>query len=338
MKSVLIGCISYVLLFHLGSVGYAQPFTLPALTYSYDALEPSIDAQTMEIHHTRHHQAYVNNLNKAVTGTPMEKWSLDVLLLGASKRGDAIRNNGGGHYNHTLFWEILSPKAAKAPTGALAGAILETYGSLDSLKTLLNKAAATRFGSGWAWLLVTTDKKLMVSSSPNQDNPIMDVSPDRGLPILGIDVWEHAYYLKYQNKRGDYLASIWDVIDWKAVSDKYDAALVNPFLRRIERDSWKELNTFHEVMSQTFHPAEEGDLQPIKTRSGELAEKASHLKISNIPASFKTHAVRKSLDRLVAESASLDKLVRNKKDDKQIMKSLNQLHQRFHEVMEECDH
>lgn len=316
----------------------AQPHTLPALTYGYDALEPAIDARTMEIHHSRHHQAYVNNLNKAITGTPMENWPLETLLLGAGRRGDAVRNNGGGHYNHTLFWEILSPKPALQPAGALAEAIRETYGSLDSVKTLLNQAASTRFGSGWAWLLVTVDGKLAVSSSPNQDNPLMDVSPLRGIPILGIDVWEHAYYLKYQNKRGDYLAAIWDVLDWAAVSAKYDAALKDPLLRRIERDGWQALKDFHQVMAQTFHPAEEGDLGPVRGRAGELTAKAKALRDGEIPAGFRTPAIREALSKLASEAASLERLVAGKGKDEAVKKAIFGLHDRFHEVMEECDH
>lgn len=316
----------------------AQPFTLPALPYAKEALEPHIDAQTMEIHHGRHHKAYVDNLNKAVAGTPAAELKLEVLMLGAGRRGEAVRNNGGGHYNHSLFWEILSPTPAKAPTGALATAITSTFGNLDSLKTLLAKAGSTRFGSGWAWLYVTTDRKLAVCSTPNQDNPLMDVSKDRGIPILGIDVWEHAYYLKYQNKRGDYLTALWNVIDWAAVSKRYDAAMADPFLRRIERDTWQELKDFHSVMSQTFHPMEEGDLKPVRTRSAELEAKASALKNSTPPTSFRTEGIRNSLTRLEAEAAALHKMVVKKKDDEKLKKALTSLHDRFHEVMEECDH
>jgi superoxide dismutase len=315
----------------------AQPHALPALPYAYDALEPSIDVRTMEIHHTRHHQAYVNNLNKAIAGTLMESWPLETLLLSAGRRGEAVRNNGGGHYNHTLFWEILSPSAAREPSGALAGAIRETYGSLDSVKTLLNQAASTRFGSGWAWLLVTVDGKLAVSSSPNQDNPLMDVSPLRGIPILGIDVWEHAYYLKYQNKRGDYLAAIWEVLDWKAVSERYDAALQDPLLRGIERDGWQTLKDFHQVMAQTFHPAEEGDLGPVRRRAGELSTRAAALRDGEIPAGFRTPAVKEALDKLAREAVALERLV-GKGSDEAVKKAIYALHDRFHEVMEECEH
>jgi len=320
------------------SAATAQPFTLPSLPYAKEALEPHIDALTMEIHHGRHHKAYVDNLNKAIAGTPAAELKLEVLLLSAGRRDAAVRNNGGGHYNHSLFWEILSPTPAKAPTGALADAITATFGSVDSLKTLLSKAGSTRFGSGWAWLYVTTDRKLAVCSSPNQDNPLMDVSPDRGIPVLGIDVWEHAYYLKYQNKRGDYLSALWNVIDWAAVSKRYDAAMADPFLRRIERDTWKELKSFHSVMSQTFHPMEEGNLQPVRTRSAELADQARALRNSTPPASFRTEGIRKSLARLEAEAAALHKMVQKKKGDEQVKKALTSLHDRFHEVMEECDH
>jgi Fe-Mn family superoxide dismutase len=197
--------------------------TLPALPYAYDALEPHIDAQTMQIHHTKHHQAYVDNLNKALAGTDGENKSLEELMSTISAYGPAVRNNGGGHYNHSLFWSVLGGNSS-TPSGKLADAINETFGSLDALKEKMNTAGATRFGSGWAWLTVT-DGKLTVSSTPNQDNPLMDIAEVKGTPILGIDVWEHAYYLKYQNRRPEYLGAIWNVINWDAVAQRYEAAL-----------------------------------------------------------------------------------------------------------------
>ena len=196
---------------------------LPALTYAFDALEPHIDATTMQIHHDKHHQAYVDNLNKALAGTDGENKSLEELMAHISTYPAAVRNNGGGHYNHTLFWEILGNNGSK-PEGALAEAINEAFGSLDALQEKMSAAGATRFGSGWAWLTVNNDGKLEVSSTPNQDNPLMDVAEVKGHPILGIDVWEHAYYLHYQNKRPDYLKAIWNVINWEAVSARYSAA------------------------------------------------------------------------------------------------------------------
>jgi len=197
--------------------------TLPALPYAFDALEPHIDALTMQIHHDKHHQAYVDNLNKALAGTNDEGKTLEQLMSNISAYPPAVRNNGGGHYNHSLFWSILGTGAAQ-PTGALAKAIDESFGSLDELKEKMSTAGATRFGSGWAWLLVN-DGKLYISSTPNQDNPLMDIAEVKGMPILGIDVWEHAYYLKYQNKRPDYLKAIWNVINWDAVAERYNAAL-----------------------------------------------------------------------------------------------------------------
>ncbi len=197
-------------------------FTLPALPYAHDALEPHIDKQTMEIHHGKHHQAYVDNLNKAITGTEHENKSLEELVASAGKISPAVRNNGGGHWNHSFFWEILGPKTS-APSGALADAINSTFGSLEALQEKISTAGATRFGSGWAWLIVR-DGKLEVTSTPNQDNPLMDVAEVKGTPILGIDVWEHAYYLKYQNKRPDYLKAIWNVINWDKVAEHFKAA------------------------------------------------------------------------------------------------------------------
>ncbi|MFH6983710.1 superoxide dismutase [Marinoscillum luteum] len=196
-------------------------FELPALPYAYNALDAHIDTATMEIHHTKHHQAYVNKLNDAIKGTEAEGKSLEEIIKNISKFGAGVRNNGGGHYNHSLFWTILSPSPAKAPEGALKAAIDKKWGSLEDFKTQFEQAAATRFGSGWAWLYVTADGEVAIASTPNQDNPLMDVNPENGTPILGLDVWEHAYYLKYQNKRPDYITAFWNVLDWKAVEANY---------------------------------------------------------------------------------------------------------------------
>ena len=198
-------------------------FQLPALPYALDALEPHIDARTMEIHHGKHHNAYVTNLNAAIAGTDLEGKSLEELMKVAGSN-TAVRNNGGGHWNHSLFWEIISPNGGGLPTGELAAAIDGKFGSFDAFKETFNKAAATRFGSGWAWLCIDTKKELCVCSSPNQDNPLMDVSDCPGTPILGLDVWEHAYYLHYQNRRPDYIAAFWNVVNWDAVSKRYAAA------------------------------------------------------------------------------------------------------------------
>jgi Fe-Mn family superoxide dismutase len=200
-------------------------FTLPALPYATDALEPHIDKLTMEIHHGKHHQAYVTNLNKALEGKPEADNSIDDIIKNISKFPAAVRNNGGGHYNHSLFWTLLSPNGGGEPTGALADAIKSTFGSFADFKTKVSEAGATRFGSGWAWLIVMADKKLAVTSTSNQDNPLMDIAEVKGTPILGIDVWEHAYYLKYQNRRPDYLAAIWNVINWNHVAELYSKAV-----------------------------------------------------------------------------------------------------------------
>ncbi len=199
-------------------------FTLPALPYAHDALEPHIDTLTMQIHHGKHHQAYVDNLNKAIAGTENENKTIEQLVAHAGSIGGPVRNNGGGHWNHTFFWESLSPKGGGAPTGKLADAINAAFGSFDDFKTKFQAAGVGRFGSGWAWLIVK-DGKLEISSTPNQDNPLMDVAEVKGHPILGVDVWEHAYYLKYQNKRPDYLSAIWNVIDWNKVESRYEASL-----------------------------------------------------------------------------------------------------------------
>jgi Fe-Mn family superoxide dismutase len=200
-------------------------FELKALPYANNALEPHIDAMTMEIHHDRHHAAYVNNLNAAIKDGEWDNKSILDILANISKLPMAVRNNGGGHFNHDLFWNIMGPNAGGNPTGDLAAAIDKTFGSFDELKKQVSNAGATRFGSGWAWLIVKSDKTLAVCSTPNQDNPLMDIAEVKGTPILGIDVWEHAYYLKYQNKRPDYLTAIWNVIDWNKVAARYGEAM-----------------------------------------------------------------------------------------------------------------
>ena len=199
-------------------------FELPKLPYAYDALEPHIDARTMEIHHSKHHNAYVTNLNAAIAGTELEGKSIEELMKNLDMNNMPVRNNGGGHYNHTLFWEIMSPNGGGLHTGALAAAIDASFGSFDAFKAEFAKAGATRFGSGWAWLCVK-DGKLEVCSTPNQDNPLMPGVACGGQPILGMDVWEHAYYLHYQNRRPDYMEAFFNVIHWEEVAKRYQAAL-----------------------------------------------------------------------------------------------------------------
>jgi len=195
-------------------------FTLPALPYAFEALEPHIDATTMKIHHGKHHQAYVDNLNKAIAGTEHENKTIEQLVASAGTISPAVRNNGGGHWNHSFFWESLAANAGGAPAGKLADAINSAFGSFDAFKEKFANAGMTRFGSGWAWLIVK-DGKLEVSSTPNQDNPLMDVAEVKGKPILGCDVWEHAYYLHYQNRRADYLAAFWNVVNWAKVAERF---------------------------------------------------------------------------------------------------------------------
>ncbi len=195
-------------------------FSLPNLPYDFNALEPHIDAKTMEIHHGKHHNAYVSNLNNAVAGTDVEKLSIEAICKNISKYPVAVRNNGGGHYNHSLFWTLMSPKGGK-PTGALSDAISAAFGSVDEMKTKFNAAAAGRFGSGWAWLIKDAGGKLAITSTPNQDNPLMDVAEVKGVPILGLDVWEHAYYLNYQNRRPDYVSAWWNVVNWDEAAKRF---------------------------------------------------------------------------------------------------------------------
>jgi Fe-Mn family superoxide dismutase len=198
-------------------------FELPKLPYDLTALEPHIDAKTMEIHHGKHHQAYINNLNAAIEGTDLAVKSIEAIMGEISKHSMAVRNNGGGHYNHSLFWTILGPNAGGSPSGKLMDAIVSAFGSFDAFKDQFAKAGATRFGSGWAWLIVH-EGRLVVTSSPNQDNPLMDVAEVKGTPILGLDVWEHAYYLHYQNRRPDYISAFWNVVNWNKVAELFAAA------------------------------------------------------------------------------------------------------------------
>ncbi len=195
-------------------------FTLPALPYSFDALEPHIDTRTMEIHHGKHHQAYVTNLNAAIENTEWSNKSIEEIMAKVSTLSPAVRNNGGGHYNHSLFWQIMGPGKGGVPTGIVGDAIQGTFGSFDAFKEALSKAGMTRFGSGWAWLSKDAQGKLFISSTPNQDNPLMDIAELKGTPVLGVDVWEHAYYLHYQNRRADYLAAFFNVINWDAVASR----------------------------------------------------------------------------------------------------------------------
>lgn len=324
-----------IILFALAFISFNSPlwaqFTLPAMPYAYDALEPAIDSMTMRIHHQRHHQAYVNGLNEALAG--QGNISLEELMKNMSKYSDKARNNGGGHYNHSLFWTVLTPVQNTQPSPRLLQAIQASYGSLDSLKKLMNQAALGRFGSGWVWLSVGENKKLMVSSTPNQDNPLMDVVPQaqRGTPVLGIDVWEHAYYLKYQNKRGEYLGNIWSVINWNEVSKRYES-----LVPKGKFDDWPAIKEFHKVMSETFHSAEEGNLDPIRKLSKVMVERAVTLSKSVIPSEFDKKEVKAAIADLVKESKKLDDLVQKKAKDADITAKLTQLHDIFHKIVGLC--
>jgi Fe-Mn family superoxide dismutase len=196
----------------------------PALPYAYDALEPYIDARTMEIHYDKHHRAYFNNFTTAIKGTKYDSSTIEQIFAKVSEAGDAIRNNSGGFYNHVFFWNSLAPKSA-GPSAGLSAVLSQAFGSVEKFREIFSNAAKTRFGSGWAWLYVTADKKLAVGSTPNQDNPLMDVSSIKGIPLLTIDVWEHAYYLKYQNKRPDYVDAFWSVVNWEEVERRYKEAV-----------------------------------------------------------------------------------------------------------------
>lgn len=200
-------------------------FEFKNLPYDFNALEPHIDARTMELHYTKHHRGYYDKFLAAIKGTDLESKPIEEIFADVSKLSAAIRNNGGGFYNHTLFWDIMGPNGGGNPGGKLADSLNSAFGSFDEFKDMFSNAAATRFGSGWAWLLVTDDKKLAITSTPNQDNPLMDVADLNGFPIFGIDVWEHAYYLKYQNRRPDYIDAFWNVVNWSSVEKNFEEAM-----------------------------------------------------------------------------------------------------------------
>lgn len=317
---------------------YAQTYKLPALPYKYSAYEPFIDSLTMKIHHGKHHQAYVDNLNKAIAGTRLDSIPLTDILLNASFRSEAVKNNAGGHYNHSLFWEILVPneKQTDVAHAEFDQAVKTQLGGFDSLKIKLIQAATSRFGSGWAWLIVTPDKKLKITSTANQENPIMDVAKERGIPIAGIDVWEHAYYLKYQNKRADYLNAVYDLIDWGIISDKYMSAINDPLLAAIEKDNWPALKDFHRVMGQVFHPAENGNFTPLRTRGAELAAKATLLRASQPPASLDKPAIKEALLKLEKQCKEIEKLSTSKAKNDFLLKKISAAHDTFHLVQGLC--
>lgn len=212
---------------HMAANVPATPYTQQPLPYAYRDLEPSIDALTMEIHYTKHAATYAKNLSEAVAaeGVNTNTTSLEALLSNISKYSIKMRNNAGGHYNHELFWKLMAPKSDAKPEGALLTAIQKDFGSFETFTTQFNDAGKNRFGSGWAWLVLTNDKKLTIGSTPNQDNPLMNISELKGFPVIGLDVWEHAYYLKYQNKRADYITNWWNVMNWKFIGDRYDMAM-----------------------------------------------------------------------------------------------------------------
>lgn len=305
-------------------------FSLPDLPYDHKALEPHIDEETMRIHHGKHHAAYVNNLNKAIEGSRFVGYSIREIMPMIAATDTAVRNNGGGHYNHNLFWKILTPTSATQPNEALAQAIQATFGSMEELKKQWLAAATSRFGSGWAWLAVDKTGKLFISSTPNQDNPLMyQVVDQPGYPIAGIDVWEHAYYLKYQNKRADYLQAVWNLLNWEEISKQFRTGK-HPFI------VWSQMDELHHVMSATFHPMEKGNLVPIKSRSAELAAKAKLVATSSFPARFDSPSIRSTAKKLAKDSKALDKMIQKGANDAAITSRLTALHDTFHEIVGLC--
>jgi superoxide dismutase len=314
-----------ILFLQLFQLSYGQQHNLPKLRFEYKAYEPFIDSMTMAIHHSKHHQGYVNKLNNAISGTPAEKMSLEDLNMSISSFNTNIRNNAGGHYNHTLFWEILSPQKNKQMSKAFRTALMANYKHLDSLKADLNQAASTQFGSGWAWLIVTPDKKLKVVATANQDNPLMDISEENGIPIIAIDVWEHAYYLKYQNKRGDYLGSIWNLLDWEVISNKYEAAVQSPILEQMKAKSWKALNSY----KMAFTSAKQQGQNPITYKENlvKLIQSVHVLNASTIPNHLDEVKIKPILVKMDEVACNLNQEIANSNQDGSISSFLNQLAQ-----------
>ena len=318
----------------------AQIHVLPKLGYEYAAYEPFIDSHTMKIHHLKHHQGYINKLNKALKGTKKEKEPLSSILMNISLYNTTVRNNAGGHYNHSLFWRILKPKPNKQPSEDLMRGIGKSFESISKLKEEMNLEAAKRFGSGWVWLILQSNGELKVTSTANQDNPLMDIIKDRGIPIIAIDVWEHAYYLKYQNKRNDYLGAIWNLIDWGVVSDNYIKAFSSPIFQELKTHNWPELNVFRNDLSHIYYSAESENYAPLKTMTKELMLKSIYLKNSEIPKDLRSdeYGYHVILNKIEKQCIELHDLVLENSSNKTLLKKLNTMHETFHQVQGVCKH
>ena len=318
MNYLKLGLLAFI--FSIPFTSFAQ-FVQKPLPYAFNALEPYIDATTMEIHYTKHHAGYVKNLNAALANIPNDGKDQKItdILKNISKYDGAVRNNAGGHYNHEFFWSILSPKSNK-PSDYLMSAINKQFGSLDSLKGLLNKAAMGRFGSGWAWVIVNPQLKLEVISTPLQDNPLMGDAPKKGTPILGIDVWEHAYYLKYQNKRGDYLSAIWNVINWDEISRLYEANVPKLTLDQ----KWSSLANYSASLDKIKELSSKDPKQMI-FHTSKLTDAAKELTKSPIPADYASNAMTKNIGDLGNLTTNLDQLIRKKAKSKLINNAITQI-------------
>jgi Fe-Mn family superoxide dismutase len=270
----------------------------------------------MYIHLNMHHKAYVDNLNKAIAGTEDTNARIEQILINAMQKTELVRNNAGGHYNHSLFWELLSPNAAKAPSDELTAAIKLSFGSVDSLKNLIQQTAMQRFGSGWVWLILTPEKKLRVCSTANQDNPLMDKPGNiRGIPILCIDLWEHAYYLNYQNRRTDYLKAMWNVLDWNAVSKKYSEALTSPLMQYLKTEKWASFKNFHSALQDMLMNMKKGEITPVRMGSANLLKLAKLLSTDPIPTEIEGEDVRTAIKSIIATCTEVNDIVIKKGTD-----------------------
>jgi len=339
MKSVNIKLISLLALLAISFSFASQTHKLPELNNGYSKYNDFIDSHTMKIHHLEHHQSYVNKLNKSLHGTIKENESLNSILLNISffKNVD-IRYNAGGHYNHSLFWDILNPNASKEIDPQFQKVINQSFSNFEGLEKEMKSALLNQIGTGWIWLIVSPKGKLLVTSTSNEDNPIMDVVSERGVPIIGIDNWEHAYYIKYKNNKEDYFNAIWSLIDWEIISNKFIQAIESQLFENLKVDNWPELKVYKDIMSHTFHAGEDGDLNAIRSLSKDLMLNSIYLRNSNIPIEFTDDKTIKALVKLEKQSLEIHELCLNKESDKVIWKKLQSAHNTFHVIQGLCKH
>ena len=318
---------------------FSQVQVLPKLRTAYSDYDPLIDSTTMITHHSVFHKNYIDCLNKSLKGTKKMNEALNDILLNISYyKNKSIRYNAGGHYNHSLYWEILKPNSSNNISEALSNQIIKDFISLDLLKQEMKSAVKSQIGSGWVWLIISPKGKLMVTSTQNEDNPIMDVVKERGVPVIGIDNWEHAYYLKHKQNKEDYFNAIWKLIDWEIVSEKFIKAIGSDVFESIKTDNWPELKVYKDIMSHTYHAAENGDLNALRSLSKEFMLYSIYLRNSKIPNEFKDDKTIKALIKLQKQSLEIHELCLNNESDKVLLKKMLEAHDTFHLIQGVCVH